>query len=268
MSKLWMAAPALAALLISVPPLAGGDCMSCHRSKGVRERAPHVESIAIKANGRIHTISLDEAFRFHGHSCPGLTTTFKAIQYGFSLLFGKETPDRDDLAIVSRTPVDGGLDMLDLPHSIFPGIVIAQLVLSLAIGLSAWKAAFDGVNPRYEQVARSLGSSSWRVFWTVVLPLSRTGLLAGIILAWTRAMAEFGAVLLFCGTFRELPLSRFSPLLQDLHLHQADIMPVAMWTAIEYGELEYGFGIAFALVAISGLSIYALHRLGGKGYVW
>jgi ABC-type sulfate transport system permease component len=153
-------------------------------------------------------------------------------------------------------------------HSIFPGIVIAQLVLSLALGLSAWKAAFDGVNPRFEYVARSLGSSRWRAFRTVTLPLSKTGLIAGFILAWTRAMAEFGAVLLFCGTFSELPLTRFSSLLQSLQLHQADILPVAMWTAIEYGELEYGFGIAFALVAISGISIYSMHRLGGKGYIW
>jgi hypothetical protein len=44
-------------------------------------------------------------------------------------------------------------------------------------------------------------------------------------------MAEFGAVLLFGGTFRELPLSRFSPVLQTLQLHQADILPVAMWSA-------------------------------------
>ncbi len=123
-------------------------------------------------------------------------------------------------------------------HSVFPGIIIAQLVLSLAIGSSAWKAAFDGINPRYEHVARSLGSSSWRAFWTVTFPLSRTALLAGFILAWARAMAEFGAVLLFCGTFQDLPLSHFSPLLKTLHLHQADILPVAMWSAIEYGELE------------------------------
>jgi ABC-type sulfate transport system permease component len=81
-------------------------------------------------------------------------------------------------------------------------------------------------------------------------------------------MAEFGAVLIFCGTFRELPLSRFSGLTRALQLHQADILPVAMWAEIEYGNVEYGFGIAFALVLISGLSVYALHRMGGKGYVW
>jgi len=153
-------------------------------------------------------------------------------------------------------------------HSVFPGIIMAQLVLSLAMGLSAWKAAFDRVNPRFEHVARSLGSSRWRAFLTVTLPLSRTGLVAGFILAWTRAMAEFGAVLLFCGTFSELPLSHFSPLLKNMHLHQADILPVAMWTAIEYGEVEYGIGIAFALVMISSISIYSIHRMGGKGYVW
>ena len=153
-------------------------------------------------------------------------------------------------------------------HSIFPGIILAQLVLSLAMGLSAWRAAFDGVNPRFEHVARSLGSSPWRAFRTVTLPAAKTGILAGIILAWTRAIAEFGAVLLFCGTFRELPISRFNGLTRTLQLHQADILPVAMWAEIEYGNVEYGFGIGFALVLISAISVYTLHKLGGKGYVW
>ena len=153
-------------------------------------------------------------------------------------------------------------------YSLFPGIVVAQLVLSLAMGLSAWRAAFEAVNPRFEQVARSLGSSAWRAFRTVTLPAAKPGLVAGFILAWVRAMAEFGAVLLFCGTFGELPLSRFSRLTQAIGMHQADFLPVAMWAQIEYGNVEYGFGIAFALVAISGVSVYAIHRIGGKGYLW
>jgi molybdate transport system permease protein len=37
---------------------------------------------------------------------------------------------------------------------------------------------------------------------------------------------------------------------------------------IESGNLEYGFGIAFALVIISAFCVYAIHRIGGKGYVW
>lgn len=153
-------------------------------------------------------------------------------------------------------------------HTLFPGIVVAQLVLSLAMGLSAWRAAFDGVNPRFEQVARSLGASPWRAFWTVTLPTAKPGLLAGFILAWVRAMSEFGAVLLFCGTFRELPRSRFSGLTQSIHMHRADFLSVAMWSEIEFGNVEYGFGIAFALVFISAISVYVIHRIGGKGYVW
>jgi molybdate transport system permease protein len=153
-------------------------------------------------------------------------------------------------------------------HTILPGIVTAQLVLSLAMGMSAWRAAFDGVNPRFEQVARSLGSSRWRAFRTVTLPAAKSGLIAGLILAWVRAMAEFGSVLIFCGTFRELPLSRFSSATQALQMHKADFLSVAMWSEIEYGNVEYGFGIGFALVAISAVSVYAIHRIGGKGYVW
>lgn len=48
-------------------------------------------------------------------------------------------------------------------HSI-PSIIIAQLVLALAFGIKAWRVAFDDVNPRYEHVARSLGSSRMRTF--------------------------------------------------------------------------------------------------------
>lgn len=155
-----------------------------------------------------------------------------------------------------------------VPHTVLPGMVTAQLVLALAMGISAWRAAFAGVNPRFEHVARSLGSSRWRAFWTVSLPAAKSGLIAGFILAWVRAIAEFGAVLIFCGTFRELPLSRFPAWSRSLDMHQADILSVSMWVEIEFGNIEYGFGIAFALVLISALSVYAIHRIGGKGYVW
>ncbi|NLC70216.1 MAG: ABC transporter permease subunit [Desulfuromonadaceae bacterium] len=153
-------------------------------------------------------------------------------------------------------------------HSIFPGMIIASFVLSFALGLSAWKATFDSVNPRFEQVARSLGSSRWRAFRTVTLPMAKSGLAAGIILAWTRAMAEFGAVLFFCGTFRELPPARFSNLERALHIDQADWLSVAIWAQVEYGNVEYGFALAYILVLIGGISVYAMHRIGAKGYIW
>lgn len=153
-------------------------------------------------------------------------------------------------------------------HSIFPGMIIASFVLSFALGLSAWKSTFESINPRFEYVARSLGSSRWRAFRTVTLPMARSGLIAGIILAWTRAMAEFGAVLFFCGTFRELPAGRFSALEHALHIDQADWLSVAIWAQIEFGNVEYGFALAFILVLIGGVSVYVMHRIGAKGYIW
>ena len=154
-----------------------------------------------------------------------------------------------------------------VPYTV-PAIVVVQLVLSLAMGMSVWRAAFAGVNPRFEHVARSLGSSPWRAFRTVTLPSAKTGLIAGLILAWTRAAAEFGGVLMFSGTFAEKPLETFGPLARALQLHKADPLAVNMWVQIEYGNVEYGFAIGFVLVTVSALSVYAIHKLGGKGYVW
>lgn len=163
-------------------------------------------------------------------------------------------------------PLQQQLDVI-IPYSL-PGIIIVQLVLSLAMGISAWKAAFAGVNPRFEHVARSLGSSPWRAFHTVTLPSAKAGIVAGLILAWTRAAAEFGGVLVFCSTFAERPAHNFPPIIRALQLHQADTLPVMMWSQIEYGNLEYGFAFGFALVAISAASVFAIHKLGGKTYIW
>ena len=155
-----------------------------------------------------------------------------------------------------------------LAHSIFPGMVIASFVLPLMLGISAWKATFDSINPRIEYVARSLGSSRWRAFRTVTFPLAKSGIAAGVILAWTRAMAEFGGVLFFCGTFGELPLSRFSPFIKALRMEQADWLSVAVWAQIEFGNVEYGFALAYVLVFIGWISVFIMHRIGARGYIW
>jgi len=145
-------------------------------------------------------------------------------------------------------------------HSV-ASIVLAQLVLALAFGIQAWRAAFDSLNPRFEHVARSLGSSRLRTFFTVTLPLARSGVLAGVVLAWTRALAEFGAVLLVSGTFRMRDATQFSSLSRWLGISKADVLSVGMWMEIEGGRTEQGVAIAFALVLISALSVYLLHRL-------
>ena len=154
-----------------------------------------------------------------------------------------------------------------LVHSV-ASIVLAQLVLALAFGIQAWRAAFDSLNPRFEHVARSLGSSRLRTFFTVTLPLAKGGVLVGIVLAWTRALAEFGAVLLVSGTFRMRDVTQFSPLARWLGISNADVLSVGMWMEIEGGRTEQGVALAFALVLVSAVSVYLLHRLAGGRRIW
>ena len=73
------------------------------------------------------------------------------------------------------------------------GVVLAQTFVAAPFAIVASRAAFEAVDPATERVAATLGATRWRVFWTVSLPQAGGGVLAGLILTWLRAMAEFGA---------------------------------------------------------------------------
>jgi hypothetical protein len=72
-----------------------------------------------------------------------------------------------------------------------PGIILAQFATIAGLATRLMKASLDEISPRYESVARSLGSSSWQAFYRVTLPLSFKGLLAAVILSWAKAVGEF-----------------------------------------------------------------------------
>lgn len=75
-----------------------------------------------------------------------------------------------------------------------PGIVVAMLFVSIPIYLNTAKEGFASVNLRLEQVARTLGASPAKVFFTISLPLVIRHIAAGAVMAWARAISEFGAV--------------------------------------------------------------------------
>lgn len=79
------------------------------------------------------------------------------------------------------------------------GVVIATAVMSLPLLVRTARVAFEGINPRLEHVARTLGAGRWRVFLTITLPLARRGLIAGALLAFARALGEFGATIMLAG---------------------------------------------------------------------
>ena len=78
-------------------------------------------------------------------------------------------------------------------------VVLATAVMSFPLLVRTARVAFEEVPQRLEQVARTLGSGPWRVFFAISLPLARRGLLAGALLAFARALGEFGATVMVAG---------------------------------------------------------------------
>jgi len=79
------------------------------------------------------------------------------------------------------------------------GVVVACAVVSMPLVVRTARVGFEGVDPRLEQMARTLGSGRAWTFVTVTLPLAGRGLVAAAVLGFTRAMGEFGATMVVAG---------------------------------------------------------------------
>jgi molybdate transport system permease protein len=80
-------------------------------------------------------------------------------------------------------------------------VVLAQVFVSMPFLVVAVESAFRQIDSGLEDAARSLGASPLRVFFTVALPGARRAIIAGVALAWARAIGEFGATITFAGSF-------------------------------------------------------------------
>ena len=94
------------------------------------------------------------------------------------------------------------------------GAVIAAAVMAFPLLVQPVRVAFRLVDTRLEQAAATLGASPWRAFATVALPLAFPGVLAGVVLCFSRSLGEFGATMAFVGNIpgqtRTLPLAIYS----------------------------------------------------------
>src|SRR6187401_94126 len=79
------------------------------------------------------------------------------------------------------------------------GVLIALGVMSFPLLVRSARVAFEEVNPRLEQIARTLGAGNFRVFCTITLPLAARGIVGGMLLAFARALGEFGATIMIAG---------------------------------------------------------------------
>ena len=104
-------------------------------------------------------------------------------------------------------------------------VVLAQVFVSAPFYVQAAVSTFRGLDPSLLVVARTLGASPARVFFSIALPLAAPGLIGGGAMAWARALGEFGATLMFAGNLegktQTLPLAIYTALESDLRAAQA-----------------------------------------------
>ena len=136
---------------------------------------------------------------------------------------------------------------ITLPFST-AGAIIAQTFVAMPFLILTVEAAFRQQDTRFEDAARTLGASRWYVFARVTLPAIRPGLIAGAVLAWARALGEFGATITFAGNFPG----------------RTQTMPLAIYIANEANPDE-AIVLSLALIAISFAVLVALRDrfLGG-----
>jgi molybdate transport system permease protein len=79
------------------------------------------------------------------------------------------------------------------------GVLVAMAVMSFPLLVRSVRTSFADVNPRLEQIAATLGASGWRIFFVITIPLAYKGIIAGALLAFSRALGEFGATILLAG---------------------------------------------------------------------
>lgn len=137
------------------------------------------------------------------------------------------------------------LEQLDIALPFSPAaVVIAQTVVASPFYVQAAASALSKIDPDLLLVARTLGASPQRAFFTIAVPVALPGLIGGAALAWARALGEFGATLLFAGNLTGT----------------TQTMPLAIYTALE-SDLRVAVSLSLCLGAMAAVSLLLLRSI-------
>ena len=125
------------------------------------------------------------------------------------------------------------------------GAVIAAAFGALPLVVKTARAAIAGVDANVENAARTLGQTEWGVFWRVTLPLSSRGVIASAILAFARALGDFGATLMVAGNIPG----------------ETQTAALAIYDAAQAGRDDYALLLVLILSAVALLLMYATNKL-------
>jgi len=155
------------------------------------------------------------------------------------------------LAVGRRGPIGRALAVAGLELAFTWGAaVLAASVGSIALVIKSAQAGFETVDPQLEQAARTLGRSEWAVFWRVTLPLAWRSVLAGAVLAFCRALGEFGITLMVAGNIPG----------------RTQTLPLAIYDRVQAAQMDEANALALIAVGIVGVLLFVLGRLARLRY--
>lgn len=129
------------------------------------------------------------------------------------------------------------------------GAVLASMVMAFPLMVRSIRLALDAVDPKLEQAARTLGASPLKVFFTLNLPLSFSGIVAGAVLGFARSLGEFGATITFVSN---IP-------------NQTQTIPAALFTFIETPDGEMAAArLCLVAIAISLIALFCSEWLAER----
>lgn len=129
------------------------------------------------------------------------------------------------------------------------GAVLASMVMAFPLMVRSIRLAFDSVDPKLEQAARTLGASPLKVFFTLNLPLAFSGIIAGSVLGFARSLGEFGATITFVSN---IP-------------NQTQTIPAALFTFIETPDGEMAAArLCLVAIAISLIALFCSEWLAER----
>jgi molybdate transport system permease protein len=155
------------------------------------------------------------------------------------------------MLIARRGPVGRLLLPLNIELAFtWQAAVLAAAVGSIALLIKTAQTGFESVDRRLEQAAQTLGHSDWSIFWTISVPLAWRSILAGAILAFCRALGDFGITLMVAGNIPGV----------------TQTMPLAIYDYVQSNELHTANTMALISVGIVMVLIVALGRLARLRY--
>lgn len=126
------------------------------------------------------------------------------------------------------------------------GIVLCQFLVSASFGIRAVKLTFDGIDPRLEHVAMTLGCSRAGAFFRVALPCARRGVITGAILIWARAFGIFGPLMVFVGAIR----------------NRTEVLPTTIFLEQSVGRIEVALAVAILMLALATAALVGIRIVG------